>query len=280
MWRSEEKLEFWLAGGKPSLKQARGAWLRKLRLNPFTVVQETPLDIDSRMGSLDDALSASTNIHDGFNLLSESGTPTDSPETAGQFWSTIGTTTRSIRLLGGAPIRRIPMPDAQRTRMRQEKLVMPTPVQPVDVSFRSTPVHLVESLQDRQTRVQDGSSRLLKNPAIFSTMRVSELPHRCACLFVDKLSDSEKQSFLREAEVLKHVPPDRAELLAVFRHVPIEMISRLHFLDEKKEIQFSIASGLNRTQTRVHDMAVIRDTASQEIHLVPHRTKCTTVLLT
>jgi predicted transcriptional regulator len=141
-------------------------------------------------------------------------------------------------------------------------------------------IHTLESLQDQMAKVSDSTRLLLGDPAIRATARISELPHRRESTCVEQLEDSERNSFLREAEVLKRISSDKAELLAVFRHVPIEVISRLRFLADSREILYTIQDESKRTQTRVHDLAVIRDTASQEIHLVPHRTKSRSISLT
>lgn len=170
------------------------------------------------------------------------------------------------------------MPEAHRTRVRQETLVMVPKPRSAATEIESH-IHMVESLEDRPVRVQD-YPLLLSHPAIHATAKISELPHRRASAEVVGLEDSERNSFLREAEVLKRIPSDRAELLAVFRHVPIEMISRLRFLADSREILYAIQEEPKRTQTRVHDLAVIRDAANQEIHLVPHRTKSRSILLT
>ena len=120
---------------------------------------------------------------------------------------------------------------------------------------------------------------LLEPPAIRTSEKLSRFAHRRKSVDLGLLQDLERRSFLREAEVLKHVPADRAELLAVFRSIPIELIARLRYLAGRKEILYSIACGSMRTRTNVHDMAAIRDSANQEVHLVPHRTKSRPVFL-
>jgi hypothetical protein len=282
MWRSEKRLEFWLADGKPSPKPAHLAWLRKLRLVPLaTVVQEMSLAIKSRAIRFDDAFSINANVQDGFEMLSGPADCGGSSERSGQFLAAITITTHCVDLFRGANVRRIPMPDSQRTRIRQQRLIMSASVQSLAVNVGSDRVQSYELIQECQRGGLDAAVGLfLRDPVILSTMQISELPHRLESIAVGELSDLEQKSYLHEAEVLKRIPADRAELLAVFRHVPIEMISRLRFLDENREIRYIISSLPKRTQTRVHDMAVIRDTANQEIHMVPHRTKSRTVLLT
>jgi hypothetical protein len=109
--------------------------------------------------------------------------------------------------------------------------------------------------------------------------KLSALSFKRMSLDIGRLDGSECQGFLKEAEALRHIPAERSELLAVFRLVPIEIISRLHYVADKRMILFSISNQARRTQTRLHDIAAIRDLADQEIHLIPHRAQYKTVAL-
>jgi hypothetical protein len=109
--------------------------------------------------------------------------------------------------------------------------------------------------------------------------RIELFPYKRISLQISELLDSECKSFLHEAEAIKGVPADRAELLAVFRNIPIEMISKMRYLAEKKIILYTICRGVRRTHTRVHDMAAIRDTGSQDVFLIPHRSRFQSVCL-
>jgi hypothetical protein len=102
--------------------------------------------------------------------------------------------------------------------------------------------------------------------------QILELPHFRSSVDLSLLPDSEYQGFLREAENLKGLPVARLELQAVFRHVPVELISQIRFVEERKAIIYRLSES-RRTRTRVHDMAAVRDTTGEEIHLVPHRTR-------
>jgi hypothetical protein len=276
MWRSEERLAFWLTGGSPPARPKRSTWIGRLRLRQLPVViNDLPLNIDGETASLDEALSAEANVKDGLGTLFETSSENDSPNGSG-YWTSVPV--GSIGPLDTAVVRRISMPNAHRTRVRQEMLVIVPKSRSATTEIESH-IHMVESLEDRPVRVQD-YPLLLSHPAIHATAKISELPHRRASTEVVGLEDSERKSFLREAEVLKRIPSDRAELLAVFRHVPIEMISRLRFLADSREILYAIQEEPKKTQTRLHDLAVIRDAGNQEIHLVPHRTKSRSILLT
>jgi hypothetical protein len=105
------------------------------------------------------------------------------------------------------------------------------------------------------------------------------LPHLRKTVNLSLLSDSERTSFLQEARALKGIPEDRCELIGVFRHVPAEMISRLQFIAEKNVILYSIATDCVRTRVRIHDMAAVRDSSGQEIHLILHRSRYSSVIL-
>jgi hypothetical protein len=277
MWRSEERLEFWLAGGQLSQKAGRAAWLQQLLGRRFaTAVIEMPLDFPIHIASLDDSLSAEASVKDGFGVFGDWRQPPDKgvPEL------TISSdAVHQTILLEPSDVRRLPMPDPQRTRIQQARLIFSPNTQSIKTGISSTAIHTLEPIQDASAEVKDRRGLLLQDVEVRAIAQIAELPHRRKSMDVDNLRDSERQSFLHEAEVLKHIPPVRAELLAVFRHVPIEVISRLRFLADKKEILFSVPREPRRTHTRVHDMAAIRDSATQEIHMVPHRTQSRSVPL-
>ena len=109
--------------------------------------------------------------------------------------------------------------------------------------------------------------------------RVTKYPHCRKSVDISALPVAVRDGFLREAEVLKGIDIDNCELLAVFRRVPIELISQLRFLSETRMILYTISSRPVRTRTRVHDLAVICDMSKQEIHFVPHRTQYRLVFL-
>jgi hypothetical protein len=117
----------------------------------------------------------------------------------------------------------------------------------------------------------------LGNRIIFS--QLLELPYIRISIDPNLLATAEYAGFLREVEIIKGMTADRCELLAVFRHIPIEIIAHLRFLAERNILVYKISTEMRRTQTRVHDLAAIRDNDSKEIHLIAHRTRCRTVFL-
>jgi hypothetical protein len=292
MWRSEEKLAFWLSGRDPSPKSGRIAWLKKLHSRQFTgVVKEGSLDIRSRTISLDDGIPADTRVLDGLGMLSATVPPIELRQVAAALdhssnpllsESEPATASKDIheaKLLPAAAVRSLAMPDAQKAAIRHGRLIRTPNMRSTQVDFSRIAVRSLESFRDHPVEIKDGCRMLLEPPAIRTTERISRFPHRRKSVDLGLLHDLERRSFLREAEVLKHVPADRAELLAVFRSIPIELILRLRYLAGRKEILYSISGGSMRTRTNVHDMAAIRDGDSQEVHLVPHRTKSRPVFL-
>lgn len=291
MWRTEERLEFWLAGGSPSeasrgrtALQSRPAWIEKLGLRRLAgKVNALPLGIEAGMISLDGALVTQATVQDALGVLGQfpdSARTMSVPGSALQESCPAAAATHSVPLLGKAVVRRLSIPSPERTRVRQERCSIQAATGFADVGIKCAILEGPDPMLGRDSAVQDGAGMLVPDPAVRTTSRVSELPHRRRSAEIGRFRDEDRNSYLREAEILKHVPPERAELVAVFHHVPIELISRLRFLAESREIRFSITNEPKRTQTRVHDMAVIRDTASREIHLVPHRTRCRVISLT
>jgi hypothetical protein len=283
MWRREERLEYWLAGGRLSEKPCLALWLKEKLSLIFRLwrlpnaVREQSLRLDANAISLDEALSAHANVLDGFGAL---GRWTECSTGAACELDEFPALTRCVDLMGTAVVRSLRLPNEYRARIQQGRLAINPNCRSSPTNIRSAAVHALEQFQNQLPEVKDGDRLLMINPAVgMWTSLISEFPHMRASLDIDALQDSECKGFLHEAEILKGVPAARAELIAVFRHVPIEMISRLRFLAEKNVILYSIWDEPKRTHTRVHDLAAIRDTASQEIHLVPHRTQFRSVSL-
>jgi hypothetical protein len=179
----------------------------------------------------------------------------------------------TLNILKAAMAKNVALPNEQRARIRQADAinqprlrtvhpVIPTPgIRTSARGFISLPAIKTE---DMNISARPGNRILIS--------QVLELPLVRSSIDINLLPDSEYEGFLREAEILKKLPPERCELQAIFRHVPIELISQLHFLAERNVIIYKISES-RRTRTRIHDIAAVRDTGSQEIHLVPHRTR-------
>ncbi len=286
MWRREERLEYWLAGGRSRHRPYIALWLEeKLSLKLCHLqfqnsIREQPLSIAANAIDLDAELSASVHIQDGLGVLSQW---VDFQIPAGDAASELTTSngaTHCVDLLRAVAVRNLKLPTEQLARIQQGKMEIYPNSGSWQVNWRPAAVHALAHLQNQSAEVKDGQRILALNLTVcIMTSRFSEFPHVRKSLNVDRLSDSERQGFLREAEILRGIPADRVELLAVFRHVPIDVISRLSFLAEKRVILYSICGEPKRTHARVHDLAAVRNTANQEIYLIPHRTQFRSVVL-
>ncbi len=277
MWRHEKGLEYWLSGEGPSGKSGLVQWLEKKLPPGFqawqfpSAVREHLLNFTVDVVGIETALPVTADVLDGLGAL---GGWTDcSPRVAGELDESAGIT-HCVDLLNTTIVRNLSLPNEYRARIQQCAVVLKPIPRSLPVSIQATAIHKLECLQNRTTEVMDGRGLLGMNSVIGAlNSGIAELPHSRTSLEVDALKDSERNGFLHEATMLKGIPADRVELLAVFRHVPVEMISRLRFLAETKTIIYSISGEPRRTHTRVHDLAAVRDKANREIHLVPHRTK-------
>jgi hypothetical protein len=277
MWRREERLKYWLEIGSRTKKPGSRSGLKeklllKIQLGQSNrAVKDESLRISIDAKSLDNALDISAQIKEGLGL---SG---DIPASVADFSSGLADherTVRDFKLLGAAHVRNLDLPDERRARIRQEKVDITPTHGSVPINLTSAEVKMLETLYGQMPQVKDGNRLLIPDPLIQNqTSQISDLPHARASIQLDQMKDAERGSFLREAQILKGISCDKAELLAVFRHVPIELISRLRFLSGQKAILYGISHGVKPTHTRVHDMAAIRDVSSQEVHLIPHRTK-------
>ena len=281
MWRREERLEYWLAGrhlpGGPSFASRLREKLR-FRIPVFSgAVRSELLNMDARALSWDASFAKEPCVLDGLGAL---GVWTNrSSSEACKLNASAGGVQR-IDLLAGRRVHNLKLPDALAIRVRHRMLAMQPVCRTPAVAVPMAMVRALECFKAPTLKVTNGERLLIDGLAIESKMlHITTLPLRRTSLKIDLMPDLERQSFLREAEAIKRIPANRAELIAVFRHMPIEMISGLRFLAEKKVILYTVAENLKRTSTRVHDMAAIRDAVTQEIHLVPHRTKCRLVTL-
>lgn len=109
------------------------------------------------------------------------------------------------------------------------------------------------------------------------TVKMAGYPHIRGGVDLERLDDKERESFLQEAATLKGISAAQGELLAIYRNVPVEVISKAHYVEEKKLLLYTLESGSGRGRVRLHDMGVVRDSAAGKIHMVVHRTQFKTV---
>jgi hypothetical protein len=277
MWRREVRLEYWLSDGKAPEKPDTASWMKYVFARTFRTlksahaVKEYALPIGTRTFSLEEELSVAASVNDGVGTLIHE---MDASPAQTQSFEKPCDTTHSVDLLDAASIQNLELPNEGNARIREAAVALKTYSRQLAVSIAAARLHALSCLQDRNVRVMNGGRFLHMNPAIGTRMLpISTLPHLRSGIDMGTLRDAEHQSFLREAEIMKQIPSERAELIAVFRHVPIDLISRLRFFAEKKIILYNLSDTPRRTRTRVHDIAAVRDTGNQEIHLIPHRTQ-------
>jgi hypothetical protein len=271
MRRNEEGLGYWLSsapsspGGQglaPGLKNRLLARLRGLQSR--TAIKEQSLEIGTSTVVLDSELNAGTHVQDGLGALAlTTGITGEIGECASEV--------TDIDLLQSTVVLAIVCPNERVIRVADVRLLPVPNTRFFTTNLRPGMLRAVGSL--RTAQVNDGNPLLLAQPYIRGRMsQIAAIPHRRASMDIGRLQDSERREFLNEAQILKGIRFENAEVIAVFRHVPIEMITRLRYLENQQAIVYSVSGGPRRTRTRVHDMAVVRDKAKGEIHLIPRRT--------
>jgi hypothetical protein len=278
MWRREERLEYWLAHAneRPDDEQSLASRLKdKLRLSlvlSHISVNEEFLMFETRIHGGDEALDIDIPVRDGLESISPW---TERMSSAARELDRSASRLRSIELLNIAQVQNLNLPNKQEARVQQQNPDIQTICRSLsmDIALKSIirePAYFINPLLN----IMDWDLSFMEKAQVKSLLSCIEVfPHKQKSLKISDLPDSERRSFLHEAEAIKGIPMDRAELLAVFRHMPIEMISKMRYLADNKAILYTISHGFKRAHTRVHDMAAIRDTVSQDIHLIPHRTR-------
>jgi hypothetical protein len=276
MWRREERLGYWLTEAAPAPKSGAATTpvkklVQKLKLrNLSSSVSEQLLDINSRTIDLDFELASNANVLDGLTAL-------------GSFAEGLAPFSCKIhqeRLIRAASVRNLALPNEQRAWIREKSIMMSPKLGAISPQFNAPEIHMAERalLSIPEVRAEETHFNAGIGNRIFFSQLLS-LPYIRESMDINLLPALEFDGFLREAEILKGLPTNGFELLAVFRSVPIELISELRFLAEKNIIIYRIATESRRTRTRVHDMAAVRDISTSAIHLVPHRTRHRTAFL-
>jgi hypothetical protein len=188
-------------------------------------------------------------------------------------WTASSCRILALNMLKASGTRNLTLPDEQRARIRQAGViahprtrlihpVIPSPAIRTEARGSISPPAITNEGMTISSR--------LGNRIPIS--QISALPHACKSIDIHRLPAADYEGFLREAEIIKGLLPGQCELRAVFRHVPIELISQMRFMAERNVIVYRVSES-RRLRTRVHDMAAVRDNVTQEIHLVPHRTR-------
>jgi hypothetical protein len=271
--RRREELKRWLEGGPLNagiLSGLRDTVARELRVRQKTGAVKTELlTLGANAICLDDALSASAVVKDSPTSIEN---PQISKMPAAEGFAQTGGTFWEADLLGEIMVCSMELPCESRSRVQERRLFLDAPPRSLALNFTSN-VHAVDLSLERANGVRDGNRFLMWTTAVaLPRYKIALLPHARESVQIEMITAAERRSFLREAEALKGIRADRAELLVVFRHIPIEYISRMRFVAEKRVLLYSIATQCG-TSTRVHDMAAVRDLESQEVHLIPHHTQ-------
>ena len=165
------------------------------------------------------------------------------------------------------------LPNVENIQVRQVVFRMIPYCRQFLISLGPAPVHIPVSMQLRPPRTGGSGTLIPRIPSIMSMMpRAYDLPIRQTSIDIESLPDSEKRGYLQEAEQRRGFRADECELIAIFKRVPVEMIAKLHFINDEKTIIYSISGGLDRTRTRIYEVMVVRD-SSKEVHLIPHGTR-------
>jgi hypothetical protein len=283
MRRIEETLNHWLAGSKRPQKAGIVSSLReKLALNLRSRKRQgakkaESLPFEAIAVDRYDVAPACATVKDDLVLIEN---PVPAAPSGENYRGETEYIARGVELIGEAGVIDLELQDKLCASIRDQMLSFTLIPRSFALSLKTTKVRAADGYLSLVPQAKDGSRLLIQDPEIpVQGYKISQLPYTRRSVRLKTLKDSEYKSFLHEAEVLKGIPANRAELLAVFRLVPIEIISRLHFIAGKRIILYSISPEFHPTSTRLHDMAAVRDAAGREVYLISHRTQFRAVSL-
>ncbi len=128
-------------------------------------------------------------------------------------------------------------------------------------------------------RTRSAECRVPEASILEATAKMKMYPHMRRSADLNAVDTRVYESFVCEAEAVNGLAGNQTELLAIFRCVPVAMISRFRFLEESRMLFYTISSSNCPSCTRVHDLAAVRDNSSRTVRLVAHRTRYRTALL-
>jgi hypothetical protein len=99
-----------------------------------------------------------------------------------------------------------------------------------------------------------------------------QFPHMRPSVALDSLSRPRTEGLARQAESLQAWENGRAEVVAYFSRVPVELLSRVRFVQDRRQLVFYLHSARKVTKTRIQDLIAVRDRKSGEVHFLPERT--------
>lgn len=240
-------------------------------------VRAEPLTLQTKAICLSEALSASAVIKDGFASIKTPKNP------MGEWMKGLAEAAGPVReeaLLRNVRVCGMKLPEVSRVYVREEPMSLVSVARSFALHIKPCAVHASDVLIGRGSSARDGNRFLMRSAVIPATRyKMALQPHRRDSVRIESLKEADRESFLREAESLKGIPADRSELLGVFRHVPIEVISRMRFVAKGRVLLYSIAGKPCPSSTRVHDMAAVFDAGNRAVYLIPHRTRFRSVSL-
>jgi hypothetical protein len=221
--RRREELKRWLQGGTHNagvLSGLRNTFARELRARQMAVgIKAEPLTIGAIVFCLDAAISASAVVRDGLASIENAD---NSMMPAVEAFAQTGKTAREAGLLEDTRVCSLELHGEGHARVQESHLSLDWPTRSLALNLQSGGVRAVDVLWERAIRSRDGDRFLMRNaPVPRPRYKIALLPHTREGVPMEMLRDAERSSFLREAAALKGIAADRAELLVVFRHVPI-----------------------------------------------------------
>jgi hypothetical protein len=188
---------------------------------------------------------------------------------------------RTARLLGGACVRSARMPDERPVRVAEIHPVAPARVRAPHWTDPGTEVNVRPAglLGEARRGLAHEDIVILPPQVSIAPPRLRDLPQSRRQVALHEIRSRDQEAFLKEAERSRRVPSGRGELVAVFRRVPVELITRARYSEASGGLIYTLAVPPGRSRTRVHDVGAVRDATSGKVHLVPHRTQFSEAVL-
>jgi hypothetical protein len=275
MWKREEGIAFWLTGAQPSNEPAFIGYLKSklqsgLGLLPAAVKEGTVL-LEAPTCIREESLAVDTLVHDGIAGIQAL------MESIGKMPKIDGFSGKvcSVPLLDSRRVLDFKLPSNLEARIQKGNLIIQAACLSVSIDAGlNHPIREQVALINALPKIMDLRQLFIGDAKVGSWLsHIEIIPYRRKSIKPGELADSERRSFLHEAAAVKGIPEDRAELLAVFRSIPIEMISKMRYLSQNQLILYTLCRGTGKTSTRVYDMAAVRGSVSKDIFLIPHRTR-------
>jgi hypothetical protein len=185
-----------------------------------------------------------------------------------------------ICLLQRSAVGEFKLPETGNTRVSRARVELTSRCRWARTEIGPVRVRFAASVRFRAPLIGgDGGVFPERFPVHSSIGKIETMPIRRRGIDSGKLPESVARACLTAAGKQKGLPLDRCRLIALFRHIPVEMVSRLHFFGERGEIEYTLFPSAKRSQARVYDLIAVRDLSSDEVHLIPYATQNRTVRL-